>query len=120
MSAILPLKRTAIVKETKWLKSGRLFIAQKSNQNRSTVMAANLRDESFFIVKICARFANVAYQKALIVAQPVRSICVKPYQHSLNSHLKQVKLWSNFVSRKYEQGNPADLLLSLLISVLGI
>lgn len=108
MKDILPLKWTAIVKEMKWLKSGRLFITHKSNQARSTAMVANPRDEGFSIVKIFARFADAVYQKALIIERSVMSICVKTYQASLNWNLKQVKLLRNFVSRKYEQGNPAD------------
>lgn len=116
---VLPLKRIVIVKELKWLKIGRLFITQKSNQTRSTAMGANPRDGNFFIVRICVRFADAVYQKGLIIVQIVMSTCVKPYQDLLNWRLKQVKLLRNFVIKKCEQANSADSLCSPLIFSLG-
>jgi hypothetical protein len=64
-------------------------------------MGANPGEGSFFIVRIRVRFANAVYQKALIIARLVMSTFVKRYQDLLSWHLKQVRLWENFVIRKY-------------------
>jgi len=71
-------------------------------------MDVNPRGRSFFIVRICVKFADAVYQKALTIVQLVMTTCVKPYQDSSNWLLKQVKLLRSFIIRKCEQANPVD------------
>lgn len=101
----MPLKRTAKVKERRWLKSGLLFIMQKSDPTRSIVTGVNQRDENLFIVRIRARFANAVYQSMLIIARFVVSIRAKPWRSSLKWRRKQVRLWKNFDIRQDAQSH---------------